>query len=95
MMKDITKTLIERGYPENAAKIVAEKLATLSTDELKKALAEWLSNSSEPLISSHGYSTKSLMDRNPGMTYPAALLTIDWLEREPDKAKTIIEKGIK
>lgn len=27
------------------------------------------------------------------MTYPAALLTIDWLIKEPEKAKKSLEKG--
>lgn len=93
-MEDIVKILIERGYPENAAMVVAGKLSNLS-GLLKDAAQTWLNTGSEPVVASHGYSTKSLMERHPGMTYPAALLTVDWLERDPEKAKTIIEKGIK
>ena len=93
-MENITTTLIGNGYSEVEAKIVAEKLSNL-TGLFKDAAAAWLSTTEETEISSHGYSTKSLMKRHPRMTYPAALLTIDWLEREPEKAKPIIEKGIR
>lgn len=87
-------TLIENGYSEKEAKIVAEKLSLL-TGAFKEAATVWLNTTEETEISSHGYSTKSLMKRHPKMTYPAALLTIDWLEREPEKAKSAIEKGIR
>lgn len=90
----IRKVLIDRGYPESAADQAAEKLSTL-TGELKVAVFSWLETEAEPEIASNGYTTKSLMEKFPGMTYPAALLTIDWLEREPDIAKQIIEKGIR
>lgn len=93
-MENIKKILIERGYPENAATVVSQKLSNLS-GQLREAASSWLDSGSEPVVSSHGYSTKSLMERFAGMKYPAALLTIDWLERDPDKAKITIEKGIK
>lgn len=93
-MEEIVNILIDRGYPENAAGIVADKLSNLS-GQLKEAAQSWLKTSKEPVVTSNGYSTKTLMERHPGMTYPAALLTVDWLEREPEKAKTIIEKGIR
>ncbi len=93
-MEDIKKILIARGYPEGAASQVAPKLAKLSGN-LKEAASAWLETGAEPEVSSNGYSTKSLMKRFSGMTYPAALLTIDWLEREPEKAKKAIEAGIR
>lgn len=93
-MENIIDILIKRGYPAPAAKTVAEKLEKL-TGENKKAASEWLESGQEPLIASHGYSTASLMKKYPRMTYPAALLTIDWLDREPEKAKPVIEKGIR
>lgn len=93
-MGNIENILIERGYPENAATVVSRKLSNLS-GQLRDAASSWLDSGSEPVVSSHGYSTKSLMERFPGMKYPAALLTIDWLERDPEKAKSIIEKGIR
>jgi len=94
MMEDIKKILIERGYPENAAIQVAQKLASFS-GKLREAASAWIEKEAEPEVASNGYSTQSLMEKFPGMTYPAALLTIDWLEREPEKAKPVIEKGIR
>lgn len=93
-MENIKNILIERGYPENAATGVSQKLSNLS-GQLREAASSWLDSGREPVVSSHGYSTKSLMERFPEMKYPAALLTIDWLERDPEKAKSIIEKGIR
>ena len=93
-MENIKKILIERGYPENAATVVSKKLSNLS-GQLREAASSWLDSGYEPIVSSHGHSTKSLMEKLPGMKYPAALLTIDWLERDPEKAIIAIEKGIR
>lgn len=93
-METIKNILIERGYPEKPATLVAEKLAHISPS-LKPSLDAWLKDGKETDESAEGFSTSSLMQKQKGMTYPAALLSIDWLLREPQKAKTIIEKGIK
>lgn len=94
MMENVIKALIERGYPQAAAKIVAGKLSNLS-GELKAAADLWLESGQVTVVDSNGYSTQSLMARFPGMTYPAAVLTIDWLKREPEKAIKSIEGGIR
>lgn len=93
-METIKQTLIQRGYPEKAAILVADKLAKISPC-LKPALDAWLSTGAEPEESAEGFSTKSLMEKQKNMKYPAALLSIDWLIREPNIAKPIIEKGSK
>lgn len=93
-MENIENILIKRGYPENAATVMSQKLSQLS-GQIREAASSWLDSGREPVVSSHGYSTKSLMERFKGMKYPAALLTIDWLERDPEKAKIAIEKGIR
>lgn len=93
-MEKIIQTLVERGYSEAIAKNVGKNLSSLS-GKFRDAVAAWVEKGEENVISSHGYSTKSLMERFPGMRYPAALLTIDWLEQEPDEAMATIEKGIR
>lgn len=93
-MKNIKEILIERGYPEDAAIITSNNLSKL-TGRFQVAIDKWLSDGMEYNIESHGYSAQGLMSRFKGMTYPAALLTLDWLEREPEKAKTTIERGIR
>ena len=93
-MDNIINILIERGYTEKAANIVAKDLLNLQ-DDLKEAAEQWIATAKEPIVSSNGYSTKLLMEKYPGMIYAAALLTIDWLGQEPEKAKQIINYGIK
>ena len=93
-MENIVNKLISVGYPEAAAKIVAEKLSALSGN-LKIAADTWVNTGIQSEIASNGYSTLSLMQRFQGMTYPAALLTIDWLNRDPENAIKSIERGIR
>ncbi len=93
-MKQLVETLVKRGYPIEAAEQTAVNLQKMAP-ELKEALDIWLTKFTMPIIEVEGYSTDGLMSRFKGMTYPAALLTLDWLIREPIKAKQIIEKGIR
>ena len=93
-MEQLIKTLIKRGYPNNAAKQTAVNLEKMAP-ELKKALRIWVEENTMPVRRVNGYTTDSLMSRFKGMSYPAALLTLDWLRREPEKARQIIEKGIR
>ena len=93
-MEKLIKTLIERGYPEKIAIKTAENLSRMAP-ELREHLAKWMETEKCPDIEEAGYSTSSLMSRFKEMTYPAALLTIDWLKREPKKASEVIEKGIR
>jgi hypothetical protein len=94
MMEEITNKLLEQGYPANLAISVSKQLNDICL-ELKPMLSDWLTRNAQPIASANGYTTDSLMKRFDGMTYPAALLTIDWLMREPEKASEIIEKGIR
>lgn len=93
-MKSIEEILIERGYPESAAIATSTNLSKLS-GRFRIAIDKWLSEGVESKIESQGYSSKGLMAKFKGMTYPAAVLTLDWLEREPEKAKRTIEQGIR
>lgn len=94
MMKSTKEILLERGYPEQAATITGENLNKLSGN-FAIARDKWLRDSTETDIESKGFSTLGLMQRFKGMTYPAALLSIEWLEREPEKAKPIILRGVR
>lgn len=78
------------GYNPKTADIVANELMKVSP-KLLSCVNEWLSGD-EVDHECNGYSIKSLMDSRQ-MTYPAALLTIDWLIKEPEKAKKSLEKG--
>lgn len=86
--------LINRGYPIHAAEVTTSKLNSL-TGVYAQARDKWLEDSHETDMESHGYTISGLMQRFKGMTYPAALLSIEWIDREPEKAIFFIEKGIR
>ena len=95
MEKDlIYNVLLERGYDEKSAQLVATELMALNKP-LDTYLEKWIQNESD--ISDYGahcYSIKQLMEER-NMTYPAALLTMDWLMKEPDEAVASLKRGIK
>lgn len=94
MEKEIKTILLDRGYSERNASLVARELLQLS-EQLRPLLSRWISNEEETLdYEAHGYTIRGLMT-NRGMTYPAALLTIDWLIKEPEQAKRSLTRGIK
>ena len=55
---------------------------------------DYIEKGIEPTISVEGYSCKQLMQQF-NMSVIAALLTLDWLLREPELAKQAILDGIK
>lgn len=95
MEKDyIYNVLLGRGYDEKSAQLVTVELIDLS-QPLDAYLAKWMQNESDMQdYSLHGYSIKQLMEER-NMTYPAALLTMDWLIKEPDAAIASLKRGIK
>lgn len=90
-MKNI---IIERlNCDEKTAERLAAKLNGIA-DELKPILNAWLETGTETSdIEFNGYSIDSLMKKD-GMKFTGALLSLDWLIREPEKAAAVIEKGI-
>lgn len=79
---EIISILLDRGEYNNAqAKKVAEELSKIDKS-LKPALEKWLSTEETEIKEAEGISTELLASRL-GMIYPAALLTIDWLIKEP------------
>lgn len=89
------KIIMERlKCDEKTAQKLEEKLRMVS-DELKPILSEWIESGTEAnACIFNGYSVDSLM-KNHGMQFTGALLTLDWLIREPEKATLVIEKGIR
>ena len=91
MNKDqIKEILIGRGYPEVAAEVVSGELL-LVKDELKPLLDGWLGDEVKADYAAHGYTVLQLMTSR-GITYPAALLTMDWLLKEPEIAEQAISR---
>lgn len=88
----LVKKLIEQGYQSKMAEMVAGELKNVD-NSLSSYVVSWLKDEFTD-FESHGYSISGLMkERN--MTYPAALLTIDWLIKEPEAAKKSLNRGIK
>ncbi len=91
--KDIIKKLTENKYTERQAPLVANELLHLDAS-LRPLLKVWVKDNEETDFESEGYSI-TYFNEKFGMTYPAALLTIDWLIKEPAVAKDAISHGIR
>lgn len=93
MMENILKILQERGYSEKQSLRVAAELHDID-DSLKPLLNKWLVSEEENDCHVEEFSLLELK-RKFDMTYPAALLTLDWLIKEPENAIRSINRGIK
>ncbi len=82
--------LMERGYTEHNAQLVAKEITNLHK-ELIPLWQIWVTNGTCSDYEQDGYSIKGLM-KKLSMQFPAALLTIDWLIKEPEKAKVALKR---
>ncbi|WP_317346214.1 hypothetical protein [Phocaeicola plebeius] len=90
----IYNVLTKRGYDEYSARLVAAEL-TMLHKPLDVYLEKWIQNESVIIdYDANGYSVKQLMEER-GMAYPAALLSMDWLIKEPIKAMESLKRGIR
>jgi len=90
--KRIKNLLIEDfNYSENGAASVTEKILA-SKDEIKQAIEQYFINREIPTLEVEMINVQHLIDRYQ-MNPIAALLTLDWLAREPEKAKDMLRKG--
>jgi len=89
-MKDI---LIKRGFTEKQASRLAEELSNID-ERLKYALDKWLKDGTETDYMAEGFSIIGLKQQYE-MTYSAALLSIDWVLKDPDNAVKCIKKGLR
>ena len=92
-MKTIQDILIERGFPEKQAISVAFDLQDIDL-ALQNGLQSWLTDQTETDFLIEGFKLSDLKQKFD-MTYPAALLTVDWLIKEPELAKKSIQRGIR
>lgn len=91
-MKDkMISKLAEKKIPERIAGGLAEDL--LNVDERLAPLRDaWLEGDESKDIAVNGYSVSRFVEY--GMAYHAALLSMDWLIKEPQAAKEALGKGI-
>ena len=89
MNKNEIKTiLVNRGYNEKDAELVSADLEKIDV-RLKNALDEWLQTETEIDVQVNDISIKLLIEERK-YTYPAALLTLDWIYKEPKIALDVI-----
>ncbi len=81
----------ELGYPESGAYVVAEKLLALAPEVNAGFECWWRTGEIQPL-EVEGYTIEKLMTKH-SLKPIAAFLTLDWLVREPEKAKAAVERG--
>lgn len=79
------------GYSPRGARLVAKRLAA-GSPAIQAAFREWLEGGAVPNLAAEGYTMSVLMEQH-AMTPIAALLTLDWLLREPAPARASLAKG--
>lgn len=79
------------GYPENGAQLIAEKLIN-SSPEVQGAFLRFWETGEIPHLEVEDYTVSRLAEEHD-MKPIAALLTLDWLIRDPAKAKASLKKG--
>ena len=85
--------LAERGYDGYSGKVMSEKLSNVNP-MFTEGINQWLANGQEQDYEILGIRLSDLK-RKFALTYPAAILSMDWLIREPENAKRSFERGIK
>lgn len=89
----IARLQSEWGYPTRGAELVADKLASLS-GPLKELALRWWETGAPITEEFHGYTMTSLKEKH-GLSEVAAVLTLDFLIRDPDNARKQIAQGQK
>lgn len=89
----LIKYLESYGIDKANSHEMAQKIES-ANKKIYNAVVDYLEKGIEPTISVEGYSCKLLVEQL-GMSVVAALLTLDWLMREPIEAKQAIKDGIK
>ncbi|MBR6874130.1 MAG: hypothetical protein IKN17_11560 [Ruminococcus sp.] len=86
-MKDrlVQKLTGELGYGNAAAKTTAGDLLGSGYEDIRRAAELWVTSGTMTDIRCGGCSVRELVTGGR-MTYPAALVYIDWLRTEPEKA---------
>lgn len=91
---EIQEILMQRGYSERNASLVAEEMVNI-TPQLRNLLGGWLMDKSYCKDYEVGEYSVMRLQKERRMNYPAALLTLDWLIKEPKAALRSLNRGIK
>lgn len=92
-MEKIKQVLLERGYTDKQVNTVINDLLAMDVS-LKEGFSLWIESEKETDYTIKGI-TLSDLKKKFNMTYPAALLTMDWVIKEPKEAIECINRGIR
>jgi hypothetical protein len=87
----VTRLTDELSYPPYSAQLMADKVQRLQP-ELQEPFERWWNTGELPAMKVEGYTVVGLMKRR-SLNPLAALMTLDWLLREPELARETIERG--
>lgn len=91
--KVIREILIREQYPEFMIETTIAKIENFSP-EVADAFKSWSSDNCNVDIEIEGFTFADLVSKW-GMNPVGALITLDWLVREPGKAKMALSRGIR
>ena len=91
--EDIFKVLLNKGYNELQAKRLSKELLALSPD-LANCFDTWAEEGAEKDYTAHGMYVKEIITKY-SLKYPAALLSIDWVLKDPEHAIPVIKRGVR
>lgn len=91
--KQILDILIKEGYPEYMHEKTILKIRNFS-EQVSTAFKQWIIDNNDPDITIERYSYKYLVN-SMKMQPIGAFITLDWLIRDPIKAKSALMQGIK
>lgn len=89
----ILELLKDENYPEFMYENTYQKISRFH-DTVAASFASWIEHGKNPDITVEGYSYDFLTKRM-NMQPVGAFITLDWLIREPERAKNALKKGIK
>lgn len=91
-MKDLI--LKRNGCTEQQAEWIVEDLKKISP-QLKGAVEKWLKDETvDPSLEVEGFTLGEFMSPKYNMKFTGAILTLDWLIKEPDEAKKALKYGV-
>ena len=91
--EQIIQVLKREDYPSFMIESTVEKIGNFCP-KVKNAFEQWMKTGNQCNLVIEGYGFRDL-SKKYGMTPVGAFITLDWLYREPQKAKSNLMKGIK
>ncbi len=89
----LLEILKKEDYPSHMIENTLRKLSNLQP-LIEAALEKWLKDGKTPTLDVEGY-TFSVLTTKFGMQAIGAFLTLDWLCREPQKARDALKRGVR